>query len=137
MPMTCKLCRDPRQRAINKAYASGQSNRAIGRQFGVTKDCAQRHRKHIKAAVTKAVAKRKVRRGTTVVTTFEGLVKQATDSLGKATTDGAKIGWHGVLQRYMQMAKEWGIDEQRRRDQEKERGLTDDDRRVIAEVMRG
>jgi hypothetical protein len=44
MASACKLCTHPDQQTIEAAFASGGSDRAIGRQFGVSHMAAYRHR---------------------------------------------------------------------------------------------
>jgi hypothetical protein len=45
MPRPCKLCVNPDQVAVRTALASGATDRAIGRQFGITHVSVGRHRR--------------------------------------------------------------------------------------------
>jgi hypothetical protein len=45
MPRLCKLCVHPDQDAVRSALASGATDRAIGRQFGLTHVSVGRHRR--------------------------------------------------------------------------------------------
>jgi hypothetical protein len=55
MAQPCSICTHPRLREINKAIISGESNRAIARQFDTSKDAVARHRKdHLPGKLVKA-----------------------------------------------------------------------------------
>jgi hypothetical protein len=55
MSQPCSICTHPRQQEIETAIISRQSNRAIARQFDVSKDAVARHRKdHLPEKLTKA-----------------------------------------------------------------------------------
>ena len=55
MPRTCTVCVHPESFAINEALVIEQrSNRAITRQYGLSKDAVRRHRAHIPQLLVKA-----------------------------------------------------------------------------------
>lgn len=57
MPMPCKLCHHPERKAVETAFASGLTDREIGRRFGVSHMAALRHRRdHLVKPMLAAVA---------------------------------------------------------------------------------
>ena len=57
MPMPCKLCHHPERKAVETAFASGMTDREIGRRFGVSHMAALRHRRdHLVKPMLAAVA---------------------------------------------------------------------------------
>jgi hypothetical protein len=55
MSQPCSICTNPRRVGIDKAIVAGESNRAIARQFDVSKDAVARHRKdHLPGKLVKA-----------------------------------------------------------------------------------
>jgi hypothetical protein len=55
--MPCKLCHHPERKAVETAFASGRTDREIGRRFGVSHMAALRHRRdHLVKPLLAAVA---------------------------------------------------------------------------------
>jgi hypothetical protein len=55
--MPCKLCHHPERKAVETAFASGMTDREIGRRFGVSHMAALRHRRdHLVKPMLAAVA---------------------------------------------------------------------------------
>jgi hypothetical protein len=46
MPRPCSICAHPNRAVIDAALESGQSLRAVARQFAVSKSSVERHQKH-------------------------------------------------------------------------------------------
>ena len=57
MGRKCSVCTHPQRESIDRAIVEGQSNRAIARQYGLSKDAVARHaEKHLPAALVEVAA---------------------------------------------------------------------------------
>jgi len=71
--MSCTVCRHPRLVEIDGAMLAGTSVRDIARQFKLTSASAQRHKKHVSAALRKAHEAAEVGRADSLVDQLKGL----------------------------------------------------------------
>ncbi len=78
MPRTCIICTHPQRREIDRGLASGESYRGISRQFAVSEDAIERHKKaHLSAQVIKAAERREERRADSLVDQIDALLSRA------------------------------------------------------------
>ncbi len=85
---TCTICSHDERPAIDDALVSGQSLRAIARQFGVSKDAAGRHKAHVSHALATLVAEREQAGARSALERFEDLYDDAQAVLRAAKEDG-------------------------------------------------
>ncbi len=63
MAGTCTVCAHPERKAIDEALIVGTPLREITRRWGVSKDAASRHRKHVSPALSRVVSRRRADAG--------------------------------------------------------------------------
>ncbi len=63
MAGTCTACAHPDRKAIDEALITGLPLREISRRWGVSKDAASRHRKHVTPALARVVSRRRADAG--------------------------------------------------------------------------
>lgn len=97
MPRKCTVCAHPRRRDIEVAIATGQSYRAVARQYGTTKDALRRHLDggHMAQALARAEAERASEAGD-VLDQLQSLRVRALAMLAEAEGKGDVRAWAAV-----------------------------------------
>ena len=113
MARVCTICASDKRLEVDKLITSGKPLREITRQTGFKKDAIQRHKPHVGEAIQKAAETKQVARALTLRERFDNLVESANTSLSEATNDRDKIGWHGVIKGWMDLALKLGMEAQR------------------------
>ena len=111
MAQTCKVCARKDRKRIEGMYIH-HPMREISQKTGISISALHRHKEHFRTALEKA----DIANGTSFRAKFDALVEDAAASLKKAKTDRDKIGWHGVLANWMNLAAKLGIEEARLRE---------------------
>ena len=89
MPRTCTVCAHEDAVLINEALVvQGQSNRAITRQYALSKDAIRRHREHIPELLLKASQAMEVAEADALLDQVRDLQQHALDILNKAEEAG-------------------------------------------------
>ena len=89
MPRTCTVCAHEDAVLINEALVvQGQSNRAITRQYALSKDAIRRHREHIPELLLKASEAMEVAEADALLDQVRDLQQHALDILDKAEQAG-------------------------------------------------
>ena len=89
MPRTCTVCAHEDAVLINEALVvQGQSNRAITRQYALSKDAIRRHREHIPELLLKASQAMEVAEADALLDQVRDLQQHALDILDKAEEAG-------------------------------------------------
>jgi len=87
--MTCTICVHPERRAIDDALVSGMSQRAIARQWCVSRDAVQRHAKrHLSPALVAIQAEREHEGAASLLARVEDLIGRTERLLQAAESDG-------------------------------------------------
>lgn len=85
MAQPCSICTHPRRQEIDTAIVSHQSNRAIARQFDVSKDAVARHRKdHLPCKLVKAADAKERRDAEKLLDLMDELLTDAKDVIKSA-----------------------------------------------------
>jgi hypothetical protein len=89
VPRTCTVCAHQDAVLINEALVvQGQSNRAITRQYALSKDAIRRHREHIPELLLKASQAMEVAEADALLDQVHDLQQHALDILDKAEEAG-------------------------------------------------
>jgi hypothetical protein len=89
VPRTCTVCAHEDAVLINEALVvQGQSNRAITRQYALSKDAIRRHREHIPELLLKASQAMEVAEADALLDQVRDLQQHALDILDKAEEAG-------------------------------------------------
>jgi hypothetical protein len=105
--------------------------REISEKTGVSISALHRHKDHMK----RSLAKTEQNNGMSLREKFDSLVQDASDSLASATTSRDKMGWHGVLANWMNLAYKLGIEEARQREKQVYQDVTPAVLKMIEEAM--
>lgn len=73
MAMTCRCCKHPRRKELDRELAAGESKRTVATRYGLTESSVQRHREH----VVKAVARVEVQRAASIAEEIHRLYEWA------------------------------------------------------------
>ena len=78
MGRKCSVCVHTERESIDQAIVEGQSNRAIARQYGLSKDAVARHaEKHLPAALVEVAAASESTHVDDLWTRINGLIGEA------------------------------------------------------------
>ena len=89
MPLPCSVCTNPHRADVDKALVGGASNRAVARQYGLSKDAVARHRaQHVSEKLAKAEAAAEVAEATDLLREVRALRSKAYGLLLKAEAAG-------------------------------------------------
>jgi hypothetical protein len=89
MPQACTVCSHPDVFEINEALVvHGVSNRAITRQYDLSKDAVRRHREHIPQLLVKASMAEEVFEADVILERLEGLWRESVAVLEASKNDG-------------------------------------------------
>jgi hypothetical protein len=95
MPQVCTVCSHPDSHAINEALVvQGESNRAMTRRYGLSKDAIRRHREHIPELLVQASRAQEVADADLILDKLVGLEDEARVAL-KATKESGE--WRTFL----------------------------------------
>lgn len=90
MPMTCRICADPKRKEFDELLIAGRSPLSVAAQFGFSKSSAYRHRDAcLKRLLTKANRSRpaELRRGDQLLEKLDRLLKEALAVAHRAKRD--------------------------------------------------
>jgi hypothetical protein len=88
MPRVCTICTHPGSAAIDAALVAGASLRTIARQYAVSPDAVNRHKKHLPSHVARAKDAAQVADADDLLAQLKALRDRAISILTKAETAG-------------------------------------------------
>lgn len=115
MPQTCKICKHPQRKAIEKDITSGLAMRRIGSKYGMSDQAVRRHKAHIKRAIVKARDKGHIATGKTVFEQFSEMWETAIEEYKKASSSAEKALWFRERRGLFEMGAKLGMQSQQER----------------------
>jgi len=88
MPRKCTVCEHEKVEEINKALVEGASIRFIAKQFSISHQALQRHKRHILTTLTKAQEAQEVAKADNLLAQVAGLRDKALSILATAEQAG-------------------------------------------------
>ena len=86
---TCKTCQHQAKEAIDQALVSGESNRRIATQYGLSEASVRRHKgDHVPATLVAAAEAQENAHGGKLLDQVQGLVDEALQSIKRSKTAG-------------------------------------------------
>lgn len=92
MPRTCLACASPDRAMIDAALASGEPFRAIARRVSISRAGLQRHKAHVRQAITKAAERHEECLGDNLLDEMRRVHRKAWELLSKTESEGDHRG---------------------------------------------
>lgn len=141
MPQTCSVCRSSQRQQIDRALLKGTSLRIVARRYGVSKDAAARHARHVTTMLARSPEKAEIAgealRGRFIRTT-EGLIDELLRLRRKAEMSHDIRGAGKLIESTFKglelLAKFWGLMNERTQHNELHLHLTPEQALRVAET---
>jgi hypothetical protein len=112
VPQTCKICKHPKRKEIEKEIVSGIAKRVIAGRYKVGRESVDRHKAHIRQVIKKVRDDRDIKAGKSAFETFNDMVQEAERKYRNAQ-GMLQVGWFREWRSMIELGFKLGMEAQR------------------------